>query len=211
MIETNNNTVYFLDGKMYINVTNLCTNKCIFCIRSLKDDVQGANLWLENQSACADEIISQIKEKQNEIGDEIVFCGYGEPLIELETVKTVAKFIKENYKNVAVRVNTNGHANLIHKRNVIPELTGLIDKISVSLNSDNAEQYKELTKCSYEAELAYNAVKEFIKLSKEAGIKTNASVVVGYKDVVINVENCLNVAKNLGVELRVRKWLDEGY
>ena len=34
-------------------------------------------------------------------------------------VKEVAKFIKNNYKDVKIRVNTNGHANFIYKRNIL--------------------------------------------------------------------------------------------
>ncbi len=40
------NLVYLLDGKVYINLTNSCTNNCVFCIRDIKDDVVGANLFL---------------------------------------------------------------------------------------------------------------------------------------------------------------------
>lgn len=211
MEETKDTTVYFLDNTMYINVTNLCTNKCVFCLRSTSDTVAGANLWLENQSASVEQIIGELKTNQPEKRREIVFCGYGEPLIQLETVKQVAKFIKENYKNVPVRVNTNGHANLIHKRDVTPELTGLIDKLSVSLNSDNPEQYAELAKPSFNATEAYEGVKDFIKKSVEAGIEVSATIVVGYKDYEINVKKCEEIALSLGAKLKIREWLEEGY
>jgi len=204
-------TVYFIANTMYINVTNLCTCKCVFCIRSFTDTVSGSNLWLENQNASAQGIIAELKTKLPEIRDEIVFCGYGEPLIQLDTVKEVATFIKKNYPDVPTRVNTNGHANIFHKRDIVPELKGLIDRISVSLNSDNSTQYKELTNCAYEPEMAFEAVKDFIKKCADAGMETTATVVSGYKDYVINIENCEALALSLGANLKVREWLEEGY
>jgi TatD DNase family protein len=132
-------------------------------------------------------------------------------LIQLDTVKEVAAFIKKSYPDIAIRVNTNGHANIFHKRDIVPELKGLIDRISVSLNSDNPTQYKELTNCAYEPEMAFEAVKDFIKKCVDAGIETTATVVSGYKDYVVNIENCEALALSLGANLKVREWLEEGY
>src|SRR5574344_2964305 len=138
------NLVYLLDGKIYINLTNNCTNKCLFCIRNLKDDVCGKNLWLKNDTVTAKEVISQLKKLKKDEKD-IVSCGYGEPTLKLDTLKEVAKFIKENYKDVKVRLNTNGHANFIYKRNILPEIKGLVDDISVSLNASTEEMYKKIS------------------------------------------------------------------
>lgn len=209
--QTKNTIVYFLNNTMYINVTNLCTCKCVFCLRSSSDTVDGVNLWLDNKSVSAEEIISDLKAKLPEIRDEIVFCGYGEPLVELEVVMEVAKFIKQNYPKVLVRVNTNGHANLVHKKNIVPELKGLVDKVSVSLNSNNPMQYKELTQCAYDAEEAFEAVKDFIKKCADAGIDTTATVVSGYKDYVVDIQKCEALALSLGANFKIREWLEEGY
>lgn len=204
------NLVYLLDGKIYINLTNKCTNNCMFCIRSLKDDVCGANLWLKNDSVTEAEVIEQLKAiKKNET--EIIFCGYGEPTLKLEVLKKVAQFIRENYKDVKIRLNTNGHANFIYKRNVIPELKGLIDSISVSLNASTEELYKELTQPNLACDKVLEEVKDFIKKSVDAGIETTASVVSGYKNYDVNVDACEKIATNLGAKFRVREWLDSGY
>lgn len=204
------NLVYLLEGKIYINLTNKCTNECVFCIRSLKDDVCGANLWLKNDNVTAEEVISQLKElKKDET--EIVFCGYGEPTLKLDILKEVAKFIKENYKGVKIRVNTNGHANFIHKRNVIPELVGLVDEFSVSLNASTEELYKELAQPNLACVNVLGEVKDFIKKSVEAGIPTVASVVNGYKHYDVDIQECEKIAKDLGAKFRVREWLERGY
>lgn len=201
---------YILDKNLYINLTNLCSNDCIFCIRSLNEAVAGSNLNLNSEKINVEDVIAQIKEKISPDVNEVVFCGYGEPLIKLDLIKQIATFIKENYPEHPTRINTNGQANIIHKKNIVDELKGLIDKVSVSLNSDNAKQYQELSKSKF-GESAYEEVKKFAKQCQDAGIETSLSIVTGYKGNVINVENCEKIAKDLGVKLRVREWLDEGY
>lgn len=204
------NLVYLLEGKIYINLTNNCTNECLFCIRSLKDDVCGANLWLKNDTVTADEVIKQLKEiKKNET--DIVFCGYGEPTLKLDILKEVAKFIKENYKDVKIRINTNGHANFVYKRNILPELVGLVDEISVSLNASTEELYKELTRPNIVCDTPLAEVKDFVKKSVEAGFATTVSVVDGYKHYDINLPECEKIAVELGAKFRVREWLEQGY
>ena len=125
--------VYSLEGKIYINLTNRCTNDCIFCLRKDKDDVCGQELWLDSEEFTSNDVIEQLK--NFEISKEVVFCGYGEPLLKLDILKEVAKYIKDNYEDVRIRINTNGHANYVYKRNIVPELKGLIDEISVDRKS----------------------------------------------------------------------------
>ena len=132
-------------------------------------------------------------------------------MLELDTMKTVAKFIKENYPDVKIRVNTNGHANLVHKRDVLPELVGLIDSFSVSLNATDAEDYKKITRCSFDAQVAYEGMKNFVKSAVENGIKTYVSVVVGFDGANVDVDKCQEIAAALGAILRVREYISEGY
>lgn len=204
------NLAYLLDGKIYINLTNKCTNDCIFCIRTLKEDVCGANLWLKNDNVSAEEVIKQLKAIKND-EKEIIFCGYGEPTLKLEVLKQVAGFIRENYPDCRIRLNTNGHANLIYKRNIVPELLGLVDEISVSLNASSESLYKELSQPNLVKENVLEEVKDFIKKCVDSGISTTASVVSGYKNYDVDIEACEKLAKSLGAKFRVREWLDSGY
>ncbi len=208
--------VYSLDGKIYINLTNRCTNDCIFCLRNDKDDVCGQKLWLDSEDFTAEDVIGQYNEiirnaRNNGISyaDEIIFCGYGEPMLKLEILKEVAKYIKETYPQVKIRVNTNGHANYVFKRNVVPELKGLVDLFSVSLNGENSEEYDELSQPKFEG--AYDEVKKFIKACSDEGISVVSSVVEGYKGRHINIEKCEQIAKSLGSDFRVREWIPAGY
>lgn len=199
--------VYELEKKIYINLTNRCTNDCIFCLRKDKDDVCGQQLWLDTEDFTADDVIEQLK--NFELSSEVIFCGYGEPLLKFEVLRQVAKYIKENYPDIKIRINTNGHANYVYKKDVVPELVGLVDDISVSLNGESSEEYDELSQPKFEN--AYEEVKKFIKCCSEAGIKTVASVVDGYKGRRLNIEKCRQIANELGAELRVREWIQGGY
>lgn len=211
MIENKENLLYFLDNKPYINMTNACSNTCVFCIRNQKDDVQGANLWLKSDDTKASDIIEQLNSHRDELlnSDEIVFCGYGEPLIKLNEVIEVAKYIKENFPNLKIRINTNGHANAIHKKNVAPLLAPLIDSISISLNAQNEETYNKISKPKIEN--AYEETKRFIRACVEEKIKTTASIVVNVPDYPVDEERCKTIAKSLGADFRAREWIKNGY
>lgn len=205
------NYAYLLDGALYINLTNACTNNCVFCIRDLNSKVKDKNLWLEKEKFTSQDVIEQIKKLEPQQQREFVFCGYGEPIIKLDHIKEISKFLKENYPEKKIRINTNGHGNLIHKRDIVPELKGLIDKVSVSLNGEDADLYGKISQPTYSPETAYQAVLDFIKECSENGIDTTATIVTGYKDFKPDVEKCREIAENLGAKFRIREWLDEGY
>ena len=206
---TDYNLVYLLDNKVYINLTNSCTNNCVFCIRSIKEDVVGANLFLNTENVKAEDVIAQLEAMHNKLSSEIIFCGYGEPMLKLEVIKQVAKYIKEKYPNTILRINTNGHANLVYKRNVLPELKGLIDKFSVSLNGENEDVYNKTSQPNIEG--AYEGVKEFIALAVKEGFDTTATIVTGYKDYEVDMQKCIEITKKLGAKFRERPWIENGY
>ena len=204
-----NNYVYLLYGKIYINLTNLCTNDCVFCIRSIKDDVVGANLFLDNEKVDIAEVKRQLDAINPKQYTEIVFCGYGEPILKLEELKNIASYIKETYPNLKTRINTNGHGNLIYKRNIVPELKGLIDSVSISFNGENQSVYDELSQPKIEN--AYDGMKDFIKECVQAGIETTATIVTGYKNYNVDLQSCKEQIESMGAIFRERPWLDNGY
>lgn len=206
---TDYNLVYLLDDKVYINLTNNCSNNCVFCIRSIKEDVVGANLFLNTENVKAEDVISQLEAMHDKLSSEIIFCGYGEPMLKLEVLKKVARYIKDTYPDTILRVNTNGQANLIYKRNVLPELKGLIDKFSVSLNGENESVYNLLSQPNLEG--SYDAVKKFIKDAVKEGFDTTATIVTGYKNYNVDMPKCIETAKSLGAKFRERPWIENGY
>ena len=207
----NDNLLYFLDGKPYINMTNACTNACVFCVRDQKEDVQGARLWLNDEKSSVYDFIFQIEANKDKLklSDEIVFCGYGEPLIRIDEVIEICKYLKENFSNLKIRINTNGHANAIHKRNVAPELAPLVDIISVSLNAENEEKYNEISKPKIDN--AYEEVKRFIRACVEEKIPTVASIVTGVPKYPVDIKRCEIIANSLGAKFRARDFIANGY
>ncbi len=202
---------------VYVNLTNACTNSCVFCLREQKDDVCGAEMWHDDKYTLED-IIEQfnhymISNSNNLASDhkvkEVVFCGYGEPFLKKDMMKSFAQYLRKNYPEIKIRVNTNGHANAVYKTNIAEEFKDLLDAVSVSLNSDNAEQYNEI--CQPKIENAFEAVKDFLKSCNEVGIKTYASIVTGFDEREINVENCEKIAHELGAEFRNREFITNGY
>ena len=105
-----NTLVYLLDNKIYINLTNRCTNNCIFCLRNDKDDVCGQELWLDSEDFSAEDVISQFRSVLNKAGDdfknEAVFCGYGEPMLKLDILKNVFTSIYFIIAAIIVRIGS---------------------------------------------------------------------------------------------------------
>lgn len=201
--------VYELYGKTYINLTNSCTNECEFCIRDIKDNVVGNNMWLEHDNIIGDDVIEALLAKKDNLKDEIVYCGYGEPTLRLSALIKSAKFIKENFKNKKIRLNTNGHGNLVYKADIVPQLAQYIDSVSVSLNAQDEKTYNQISKPKIKN--AYQGMLDFVKKCKENGIDTTVTIVTHFKDYEIDVEKCRQIANDLGVKFREREYLNNGY
>ena len=131
--------------------------------------------------------------------DEVVFCGYGEPTLRLEVIKRVARAVKE--KGGRVRLNTNGHGNLIHKRNILPDLAGWVDAVSISLNAENTEKYNAICRPAFGFK-TYDAVMAFIREAKRYIPEVTVTVV---RTPLIDVGACERIAKELSVTFRIRE------
>ncbi|CCO07127.1 TatD family nuclease-associated radical SAM protein [Desulforamulus hydrothermalis] len=187
---------YCIGNSLYLNITNRCYNKCIFCIRQTKTGV-GYNLWLSKEPS-VQEVLAAVPNPQDY--QEIVFCGYGEPLCRLELVRSAAAELKKRGARI-IRVNTNGQANLIYGRNIVPELAGLVDVISISLNAQDAATYVKLCQ-PVQGEQAYYSMLDFVK--KCVGVIPRVILsVVAWPGV--DLEACRSLAKKLGAEFRLRQ------
>jgi len=188
--------VYTYHGGVYINPTNNCTNNCVFCLRNDRNGVADNDLWLKKEPT-AEEIIADLKPLLPV--EKITFCGFGEPMMRLDVIKEVAKFAKDN--GIFVKINTNGQADLIYGRDVLPDLVGLVDAFSISLNASTAEKYQDECQSIY-GEAAFPALLSFTKRALTAGFNTTLSVV----DVLPpdEIERCEKIAKDIGATFRVR-------
>lgn len=190
---------YQIRNSLYLNLTTRCTNSCVFCTRLTDPIVQGYSLKLDREPT-AEEVWQAIDDPKKY--DEVVFCGYGEPTLRLDVVKEVAKRLKA--AGARVRLNTNGHGNVINKRNILPELAGLIDEVSVSLNADSSEAYDKI--CvplpSFQNGI-YNKVRDFIEEAKKYIPKVQATIVT-HQDGV-DESRCEDIANQFGVNYRPRR------
>lgn len=201
-IDQTSKIAYQIRDSLYLNITNRCTNSCIFCAKFTNFTVKGHQLHLDHEPSAA-----EIKQA---IGDptryaEVVFCGYGEPLLRLDIVKDISRWLKD--QGGTVRINSDGQANLVHGRNILPELSGLIDAISISLNAPNAEDYQRLCHSTYGAQQSYQTVKDFLQQAGQY-IPDVTATAVTYPG--IDIAACEQVATELGVKFRAREYNEVG-
>jgi len=198
---------YQVGDSLYLNITNRCTNQCPFCIRYKSREFNKEHLlWLDKEPT-AEELLAEIGDASKY--KQIVFCGYGEPTIRLDVIKAVAAELKSKVKNQKskIRLDTNGHGNLFWGKNILPELKGLIDHVSVSLNAPDAETYDKLCKSLY-GKAAFPAVLAFIEEAKKYIPEVEASVV----DLPsVDKEKARALAAQLGVKFRIRPYYEETY
>lgn len=192
---------YPIRNSLYLNITNRCTSECTFCVKNFKDYVKGHYLRLDKEPTKED-IISVIGNPTKY--EEVVFCGYGEPMLRLDIVKEVSKWVKD--QGARVRIDTNGHGNLIHNRSIAPELKGLIDSVSVSLNCESSEKYEKLCRPSY-GKKTFDEIRRFIIECKEYIPDVSITVI----DMPgVDLEKCRQIAKELGVGFRIRQYDEVG-
>ncbi len=194
---------YQIGRSLYLNITNRCTSKCQFCIRyKTKLFNSKHELWIKKEPT-AQEVIKEIGDPSKYL--EIVFCGYGEPLVRLDAVIEISKWLKE--KKAKVRIDTNGHGNLIHKRNIVPELKGLVDSISISLNAHDSKTYDQLCRSDF-GEAAFDGIIEFARECKKYIPKVEMTVVDLPE---VNKKEAKKIADDIGATFRVRPYYEQDY
>jgi TatD family-associated radical SAM protein len=194
-------TVYWLGDNLYLNMTNRCSNNCVFCIRNFRNGVGGFNLKLSKEPSAA-QVISELEEIINKRNwNEAVFCGFGEPTERLDCLLEVTRWIRRHYgKPLVVRVNTNGHGYVLNaNRDVAGELKAAgVDKVSVSLNAHDEETYNEVCKPVFAG--AYATVLEFIEKAKEK-LDVEVTAVTAPE---VDLHKVEDLAKKMGVKFRLR-------
>jgi TatD DNase family protein len=197
----NGTIAYRIRNSLYLNITNRCTNRCTFCAKFGDFTVKGHYLLLDHEPGFA-EVMRAIDAHRGY--DEVVFCGFGEPLLRLDLVKEVAAELKKS--GVTIRINTDGQANLVYGRNILPELAGLIDTISVSLNAADGETYSRMCNSPFGSE-AFAGVCLFLQEAKGhiPRVVASAVTVPGLDTAAVR-----QLAESLGVEFREREYAEVG-
>ncbi len=195
-------TKKYPEGKfnMYVNLTNRCNCNCTFCLRHLKEDHK---LWLKGGEPSVAEIEKAFWQIPMERVAQIVICGFGEPTMRLDDLLVILKFIRENFPQMSIRMNTNGLSDLEYGKKTARLFAGLLDTISISLNESTAQKYLDVTRSRFGIK-SYEAMLQFACDCK-AYIP---NVVVTIVDIIGETEiaACKQVCERYGLNLRIRKY-----
>ena len=197
--------VYPVHTGLYLNLTNRCPCACTFCIRQKNEKFYTQDsLWLEHEPGF-EEVKAALLAENLDKYSEFVFCGFGEPTEALDVLLKTAEFLKSK-TNKPVRLNTNGLGNLIHNKDITPLFEGLIDAVSISLNSSDPKIYEERVRPIFK-EKAHPAMLEFAKKAAEhvpSVTMTTVSTTITHED----EENCRKLCNELGVTYRIRELIN---
>lgn len=187
---------YVIGDRLYLNITDRCTLACAFCPKTQGvKRVHDYDLTLDHRPE-VEEILAAIDDPARY--RQVVFCGFGEPTLRLKVLLQVAREIRD--RGGRVRVNTDGLANLVHKRNVLPELAQYVDALSVSLNAQDAATYDR--HCVPALQGSFEAVVDFLRRAPEYIADTTATAIDGLEGV--DIAACRQLAESLGVKFRSR-------
>lgn len=190
---------YSYGENLYVNTTNRCDMRCAFCIRRMGGGIGEADsLWLEREPT-REEILSDIEKRDLSQFHELVFCGYGEPTYRLHDILWVCDRVRERAR-ISIRIDTDGHANLIWGEDVTPLFRGRFDTVSVSLNAKDAATYEE--RCAPSFPNSFEAMLDFTRKVRNFVPRVILSVVdcIGDEE----IEACRKVCEETGAEYRVR-------
>lgn len=198
--------VYIFGGKPYLNITNECPCRCEFCIRKNGDGLGSAdNLW-HRKTPSVSEVEEAVKNFDFSQYDEVIFCGYGEPLCELDSFCAACEIIKNKYPQIKIRLNTNGLGDIINGQKTVPVIAKYLDTVSISLNAPTKEKYNELCHPQYGLE-SFDAMLQFAKecVGKIPTVKMTVVDVISGDD----IEKCRILAESVGAKFRVRQYTTE--
>ena len=198
---------YEVDSGLYINMTNRCSNRCEFCIRNNGDGAYGSDsLWLEREPT-VEEILDSVFSHDLSKYSEIVFCGYGEPTYRLSDAVLVAKTIKSKFESISIRINTNGHSDMILGADSAKMYEGAFDAVSISLNTPNPDRYVEICHPVY-GKSAHSSLITFAENVKKYVQKVSFSIVRQTLSEE-EISECQRIADDVGVSLKIRDYISE--
>ena len=194
--------LYEVHSGLYVNMTNRCPCACVFCLRQTRDEMnESGSLWLEREPS-VDDVIAEFEKFDMTKYTELVFCGFGEPTQRLDDLLKVAAYVKKTYPKLPIRINTNGLSDLIYGKDTAPMFEGLIDTLSISLNTPDKERYYELTRSKFGID-SFDALLKFAENAKKY-VKNVILTTVSTTLTKEEEEKCAQICKNLGVTYRIR-------
>ena len=196
---------YRYKDALYLNITNRCSCNCSFCLRDNRETIGDADTLWHDQEPTTSEVIAAIKT----YGDlsqfsEVVYCGFGEPFSSYTVMLEVARWLKTQTPAPKVRINTNGLGDLIVGHPTAPDLEGLIDALSISLNAPTPEEYVQLCNPIYGMD-ALPAIISFAKEAKHHVPEVTFSVVSVLSEEQLTA--CQRIAAEAKIPLRIRAYV----
>lgn len=200
-----NTILYEVHNNLYVNLTNKCPCACTFCLRQTRDHMENSGtLWLEHTPELS-EVLAEFDKFDMDKYEEVVFCGFGEPTQALDVLLETAKYVKETYHK-PIRINTNGLGDLVNKKEIASLFEGLIDTVSISLNTPDEEDYMKLVRPKF-GEGSYKAMLDFAKKCTryvpKVVMTTVATTLTKEQE-----EQCARICSEIGADYRIRPWED---
>lgn len=195
---------YAHEGRLYLNITNRCQNACYYC-GLLSDRVfKGHDLTLPSEPAEEPGAAAILEAAGDPSGyDEVVFSGFGEPTLRLDVLAEVARGLREKGAK-RIRLVTNGLGSRTAGYDIVPELRGVLDAVSVSLQAATPEAYAKVCK-TQGIENPYPLVKDFVR---SARLHFPEVEVTAVRMPGIDIAACEKVAREeLGVPFRAREYV----
>ncbi len=135
---------YVYKNALYINSTSRCPSACKFCIKFSWDyRYRGSNLKLPADPSI-EEILASVPSDLTPF-EEVVYCGYGESTYRLADLPALSHAFRKRGAH-RIRMNSIGLGNLIHGRDIAPELSPVVDAISISMNTMDPQRYLEMVR-----------------------------------------------------------------
>lgn len=194
---------YEVHNGLYVNLTNRCPCACTFCLRQNRDHMADSEpLWLDHEP-----VFEEVKEALSKFDmnqyEEVVFCGFGEPTEALDVLLKTSALLKEKY-GMRTRINTNGLGNLVNEKDIPPLFEGLIDSVSISLNTPDPEEYLRIVRPKF-GEGSWQAMIDFAgectKYVPEVVMTTVATTISPQQE-----EECRRICESIGARYRIRAW-----
>ena len=195
------NILYKVYNNLYVNLTNRCPCDCTFCLRKSMDKVgESDSLWLSEEPS-VETVQAEFRKLDLSEYDEVVFCGFGEPTERIDDLLEIARFVKTEYGK-RIRLNTNGLGDLINGRPIEPDFRGLIDTVSISLNTPDKATYLSIVRPKF-GEPSFDAMLSFaaqcVSYVPKVVLTTVATTLTQEQEA-----QCAAICKSIGAVYRIR-------